>query len=136
VISPTLESLRLFVHVLAASVWVGGQIVLGGLVPTLRRTAPDAVKSVARAFARVSWPAFAVLVVTGIWNIMSISMTEQSSEYQATVMAHVGLAVVTGIAAAAHSIGRSKLAIALGGALGLIASLGALYVGVLISSID
>ena len=134
-LSPSIETLRLTLHVLAASVWVGGQIVLGGLVPTLRRTAPDAVKSVARAFARVSWPAFAVLVVTGIWNIMSISMTEQSSDYQATVMAHVGLAVVTGVAVAAHSISRSKLVIALGGAIGLFASLAALYVGVLISSI-
>ena len=135
-LTPTAETLRLTVHVLAATVWVGGQIVLGGLVPTLRRTAPDAVKPVARAFARVSWPAFAVLMVTGIWNIMSISMTEQSSDYQATVMAHVGLAVVTGIAAAVHSIGRSKLAIALGGALGLLTSLGALYLGVLITTID
>lgn len=134
--TPTAETVRLTIHVLAATVWVGGQIVLGGLVPTLRRTAPDAVKSVARAFARVSWPAFAVLVVTGIWNIMAISMTEQSSDYQATVMAHVGLAVVTGIAAAVHSIGRSKLAIALGGALGLLTSLGALYLGVLITTID
>ena len=134
--TPTAETLRLAVHVLAATVWVGGQIVLGGLVPTLRRTAPDAVKPVARAFARVSWPAFAVLMVTGIWNIMSISMTEQSSDYQATVMAHVGLAVVTGIAAAVYSIGRSKLAIALGGALGLLTSLGALYLGVLITTID
>ena len=35
-ISPTLESLRLFLHVLAASVWVGGQLVLGALVPRLR----------------------------------------------------------------------------------------------------
>lgn len=134
--TPTAETVRLTIHVLAATVWVGGQIVLGGLVPTLRRTAPDAVKPVARAFARVSWPAFAVLVVTGIWNIMAISMTEQSSDYQATVMAHVGLAVVTGIAATVHSIGRSKLAIALGGALGLLASLGALYLGVLITTID
>lgn len=134
--TPTAETVRLTIHVLAATVWVGGQIVLGGLVPTLRRTAPDAVKPVARAFARVSWPAFAVLVVTGIWNIMAISMTEQSSDYQATVMAHVGLAVVTGIAAAVHSIGRSKLAIALGGALGLLTSLGALYLGVLITTID
>ena len=134
--TPTAETVRLTIHVLAATVWVGGQIVLGGLVPTLRRTAPDAVKPVARAFARVSWPAFAVLVVTGIWNIMAISMTEQSSEYQSTVMAHVGLAVITGIAAAAHSIGRSRLAIALGGALGLLTSLGALYLGVLITTID
>ena len=32
-LSPTLDTVRLFVHVLAASVWVGGQIALGGIVP-------------------------------------------------------------------------------------------------------
>jgi putative copper export protein len=37
-ISPTLDSLRIFLHLLAAAVWVGGQIVLGGLVPKLRKT--------------------------------------------------------------------------------------------------
>jgi putative copper export protein len=39
-LSPTAESIRLFLHVLAASVWVGGQIVLGGLVPKLRQVSP------------------------------------------------------------------------------------------------
>ena len=135
-LSPTSETIRLTIHVLAASVWVGGQIVLGGLVPTIRRTAPDAVKGVAGAFARVSWPAFAVLVVTGMWNLMSLSMSEQSSDYQITVMTHITLAVVTGVAAAIHSVGRSKMALALGGAIGLLAAVGALYVGVLISSVD
>ncbi len=31
-----LETLRLFLHVLAATVWVGGQITLAALVPALR----------------------------------------------------------------------------------------------------
>ena len=37
-----MDHFRLFVHVLAASVWVGGQIVLAGLVPTLRSIGDDA----------------------------------------------------------------------------------------------
>ena len=135
-LSPSAESVRLTVHVLAAAVWVGGQIVLGGIVPTLRRTAPDAVRPVARAFARVSWPAFGVVVLTGIWNITALSLGGQSSDYQTTAMVHVLLAVVTGISAAGHSLGRSKVAIALGGAIGLLSAIAALYVGVLLSSVD
>ena len=52
-ISPTLDSLRIFLHILAASVWVGGQIVLGGLVPSVRKSNPEALKPIANAFGRV-----------------------------------------------------------------------------------
>jgi len=31
---------RLFLHILAASVWVGGQIVMAGILPTTRRLEP------------------------------------------------------------------------------------------------
>jgi len=35
-------AIRLFLHVLGATVWVGGQLTLAGLVPGLRRVSPDA----------------------------------------------------------------------------------------------
>jgi putative copper export protein len=59
---------RLSLHVLAAAVWVGGQFVLGGLIPTVRDLGEGATQKVARAFARLSWPAFGVLLATGVWN--------------------------------------------------------------------
>ena len=64
------DELRVFLHVLAATVWVGGQLVLAGLVPALRRLGPDAPRVVAGQFNRIAWPAFAVLVATGIWNVL------------------------------------------------------------------
>ena len=66
------ELLRLFLHVTAASVWVGGQLVLAALVPALRRVSPEAPGVAARAFNRVAWPAFGVLLVTGVWNAYAI----------------------------------------------------------------
>ncbi len=54
-----MDAFRLFLHVLAASVWVGGQIVLAGLVPTVRGFGEDATRQVARAFNRIAWPAYA-----------------------------------------------------------------------------
>ena len=59
-LSPTTESVRLFLHVVAASVWVGGQIVLAGLVPQLRRSHPEAVTAIANGFGKIAWPAYVV----------------------------------------------------------------------------
>jgi putative copper export protein len=131
-ISPTLDTLRLFLHVLAASVWVGGQIVLGGLVPRLRAAHPESLKTAANGFARVAWPAYGVTVVTGIWNILEVSVSDTNTDYQVTLFVHVLLAVATAIFAAVHSLGRGKLALAIGGALGLLTGLGAMFVGLLL----
>lgn len=131
-ISPDLDSLRLFLHVLAASIWVGGQIVLGALVPRLRAIHPDNGKALARGFARAAWPAFGLAVVTGIWSILDEPISDLSTEYRATLALHVVLAVLAGSSAAVHSFGRSKIALALGGAIGLLSSVGALFLGILL----
>ena len=82
----SIDTIRIFVHVLAASVWVGGQIVLGALVPTLRRMGGDAPKQAAQAFNRVAWPAFGVAVVTGVWNLNEIGIEDTSSGYQVALL--------------------------------------------------
>ncbi len=69
------DEVRLFLHLLAASIWVGGQLVLAGLVHPLRALSPDAPAAAANAFARIAWPAYAVLVLTGIWNIAAVDGT-------------------------------------------------------------
>lgn len=133
-LSPTMQTLRLFLHVLAASVWVGGQIVLAGLVPSLRRSFPDATSVVAKAFARVAWPAFAVIVLTGLWNIAEIDVTNTSTSYQITLFVKIALAMLSGAAAAVHQVGQTKIALAVGGALGLLAALGAMFCGYLLNT--
>ena len=133
-LSPTADTIRLFVHVLAASVWVGGQIVLAGLVPSLRRVHPDAVKVAAKAYARVAWPAFAIVIVTGLWNLTDIDVTSTTTTYQITLFVKISLAVTSGAAAAIHQIGRSKVALAVGGAVGLLAALGAMFCGYLLTT--
>lgn len=66
------ELIRLFLHITAATIWVGGQLVLAALVPSLRGISPQAPAIAARAFARIAWPAFAVLIVTGAWNAWAV----------------------------------------------------------------
>ena len=68
-LSDGLGGFRLILHVLAATVWVGGQFTVAGLLPTIRTLGEEAPKKVARAFGRLLWPAYGVLVVTGFWNI-------------------------------------------------------------------
>ena len=133
-LSPTADSVRLFLHVLGASIWVGGQIVLSGLVPKLRKVAPESLKVAANAYARIAWPAFAVVFVTGMWNILDIKVGDMSTDYQVTMFVHVLLAMATAIFAVIHSVGKTKLALALGGAFGLLTSLGAMFVGIMLQT--
>ena len=114
--------------------WVGGQIALAGVVPTVRRVAPDATKAVARAFARVAWPAFALVVLTGIWNLSEVDIADTGTTYQVTLFVKLVLVFASGAAAAIHSVGHSKLALALGGAIGLLAGLGAMFCGYLLTT--
>ncbi len=76
----------------------------------------------AQGFARVAWPAFGVTVLTGMWNLMAVDITAMSSAYQATVLLHIAVAIVAGIFVAIHSAGKSTLSIAVGGAVGALAS--------------
>jgi putative copper export protein len=133
-LSPTLDTLRIALHVLGAAVWVGGQIALAGVVPSLRRVAPEATRVVARAFARVAWPAFALVTVTGLWSLAEVDVANTSTSYQVTVLVKIVLAIGSGAAAAVHAVGRTKVALAVGGAVGLLGALGALFLGVLLTT--
>jgi putative copper export protein len=131
-LSPSVATIRIFLHVIAASVWVGGQITLAGLVPALRRSHPAAVKTAAQAFARVAWPAFGFTVLTGVWNLMAVDITTASSAYQATVLLKIAVAIASGVFAAVHQFGQTKVALAVGGALGALTAIAAMFLGVLL----
>ena len=129
VLPVTDDTIRVFLHVLAATVWVGGQLTLAGLVPGLRSLGEDAPRTVARRFNRIAWPAFAVLVATGIWNVLVLE-PDWDSDYGVTVMVKVLVVTLSGISAAVHSAARSKAALAAFGALSGVTALGALFLGV------
>jgi putative copper export protein len=133
-LTPTLDTLRLFLHVLGASVWVGGQIVVGAIVPALRRDYPGATKIVARAFARVAWPAFALAVVTGMWSMMDVDLTNSSTSYQIDLFVKIVLVGLAAAMAVIHQFGRSTAALAIGGALGLLFSVAAMFFGFVLTT--
>jgi putative copper export protein len=123
-----LDTIRLFLHVLAASVWVGGQLVLAGLVPALRRLGPDAPRTVARRFNVIAWPAFWLAVATGVWNVAVVG-----DEGGGVLVAKLVAVVASGVAAWAHAHARSTRGVAVWGALTGLAALAALLLGVMLA---
>lgn len=134
-ISPTLDSIRTFIHLVAVMIWVGGQIVLAALVPKVRGVAPQAMTTMARGFASVAWPAMIVIVFSGVWGLADTDFTNRSSQYIVTFGLKMLLVAATIIATIIHSAGTTKMAKALGGAVGLLASVFAAYAGVLMSHV-
>jgi putative copper export protein len=135
VIQPTLNALRTFLHILAVCVWLGGQIVLAGTVPKLRKTNPEALSDIAKGFAVIAWPAMILMVFTGAWGLAETDTADQSSAYMVTFGIKMLLVATAIIATVIHSNGTSKIAKGLGGAIGLLATLFAAYCGVLLAHV-
>ncbi len=132
-ISPSLESIRVFFHILAAGVWVGGQIVVAGVVPGLRKTSgSEGTKSLANGFANVAWPAFALALITGMWALFD-RPDPSPTGYSITFGIKFLLYIAAGAAAVAHARSTKRPVIAVTGALGLIFSLAVLYLGTLLA---
>lgn len=123
-----LEVVQLTLHVLAATVWVGGQIVLQALVGPLRRAAPAAIAPAARAFAWVAWPAFAVLILTG--GSMLAGFGDESDAYKTTLIIKLVLVLVSGIGAALHTFLKNPALKGFSAAVGLVSALGVVLLGV------
>jgi putative copper export protein len=131
-ISASWDSVRLFLHVLAATVWVGGQLTLAALVPALRAAGAEVPRAAARAFNRVAWPAFVVLVVTGIWNIHAVREDDHGN-YRTTLVVKLVVVAASGLTAWLHSRAATKTGLAVFGALTAATALGALFLGVLLA---
>ena len=132
-LSPTLDTVRVFLHVLAATVWVGGQITLLVLLPTVREIGGDAPKLTARAYNRAAWVAYGVLVVTGIWNLLEVDLGATTTAYHATLGIKLVVVAISGIGAFMHSTTPDRRMLALWGAVGGVAALLALLLGVLVA---
>jgi putative copper export protein len=134
VLAVSWDTVRLFLHVLAATIWVGGQLTLAALVPVLRRFGSGALSAAARRFNQVAWTAFGVLIVTGIWNIVAVrSQIDHSASYRTTLIVKLVVVAVSGVAAALHIRSRTPRSRAIFGALTGLSALAALFLGVLLA---
>lgn len=130
----SLGTIRLFLHILAATVWVGGQLTLAALVPALRRFGAEVPQTAARRFNQVAWVAFGILIVTGVWNITAVShQVSHSASYRTTLIVKLVVVAISGVTALLHARSKSTAGLAVFGALTGISALLALFLGVLLS---
>jgi putative copper export protein len=134
VLPVTVDAVRLFLHVLAATVWVGGQLTLAALVPVVRRAGADVPRSVARQFNRIAWPAFAVLVATGVWNVFADhDELHHDSDFRITLWVKLALVVLSGLSAYLHTRAKTKAGLAIWGAGTGVFALAALFFGLVLA---
>lgn len=127
-----LDAIRVFLHVLAATVWVGGQFTLAALVPVLRSAGRDLTRAVARRFNTLAWSAFAVLIATGAWNIVA-ERARIHGAYEVTLVVKVTVVLISGAAAWFHAKSRTPRGLAVSGALTALSAVAALLIGVVLA---
>src|SRR5262249_2258616 len=84
-LSVSWDTTRLFRPVLAAPARGGGTIPLAARAPVWRMPGADLPRAAARRFNQVAWPAFAVLIVTGIWNVIAVR-SQVTGGYETTLV--------------------------------------------------
>jgi putative copper export protein len=132
-LASAIDSIRLGLHVLGASIWVGGQFTLAALVPILRKHNPELPKIIARAFNKIGWSAWALLLITGFWNMLKIPKTGVPTNYHAVLGAKMTVVFLSGVAAYVHTRSNSRKSIAIWGSLSGLFALSAMYLGVLLA---
>ncbi len=94
-----LPFLNVWLHILAAVIWVGGMLFLSLIaVPVLRRIeAPlmrrDLFRAMAQRFRRLVWICIAVLIPTGIVNVVYYGNRAADSPYMKVLYIKLGLVV-------------------------------------------
>ena len=125
----TLDTVRTFLHLLGVAGWIGGQILMLGLLGVLRSLGPDAPRVAAIRFGKVAWPCFALAVTTGVWSLAEVGLSNRSDDYLATMLVKLFLVGTSGAAAAVHAATRSPGLRGVSGGIGFLAALGALLAG-------
>lgn len=118
-----------YVHILGATVWIGGLIVVAALVPAVRKATTDreVIRAIARRFGVVSWIALGTLVLTGAWMAAD-------RVWDTVLITKVSLVVVSAALAGWHTMAAKRQSPALRGAIqGVILILALVILGLAIN---
>ncbi|MEE9533114.1 MAG: hypothetical protein V3W06_01745 [Acidimicrobiia bacterium] len=101
-----------YIHLLSATVWVGGLVVLGGLVPAVRKVTNDrsVIQALAKRFGVMSWTALGLLVLTGTLMVFDRVWT-------GTLITKIGLVMLSALLAVWHTMAAREQSPAVRGAI-------------------
>ncbi len=89
-----LRKLVLFIHLVAAVVWIGGILFLAMILPYVRRlnlpNSAQTLRVMGLRFRDISWAAVGVLVVTGFGNLYFLNAFDDLARYLAANSTLVG----------------------------------------------
>ena len=97
----SIDTTRNFLHLLGVIVWIGGQILVGAIMPMAKKFGPDAPQKIAIRFGKVAWPAYALAIITGLWSLGS-EWSDSSSGWKLIIFVKLGVVALTGITAYMH----------------------------------
>jgi len=130
----SLDTFRNVLHVLAVTVWLGGQIVMLSLLPVLRAAGVEGLPAqAARAFQRVAWPAFGIVFITGMWNLFEVELDNAETSWNVVFGIKFLFVLISGAAAWIHAKSTKPAIKGMTGAIGFIAALAAFILGFAIS---
>ena len=128
-----LAVVRLSLHVLAATIWVGGQFVVAGLLPTVRGLGDTAPRKVAQAFGRLSWPAYWALIATGVWNYVAVDHAHATNGWNAVFGVKMVFVIAAGVGTYLHTKASTPKARGIYAGVASLASVAALVAGIAIA---
>lgn len=105
---------------------------LAALVPVLRAKDPSLPKAAANAYNRIAWPAYWVLVATGVWNVMA-EQAEAPTGWSTVLALKVAVVALSGVAAFLHTRATTTQGLALWGALSGLSALSAVFIGIVLA---
>lgn len=94
-----LPFLIIWLHILAAVIWIGGMLFLSIIAaPILRQVTPpllrhDLFRAMARRFRALGWACIGILILTGIGNVVYHGEMLQGSPYQKVLHIKLGLVI-------------------------------------------
>ncbi len=92
---------------------------------------PTRARAVARRFNLLAWPTFALVVATGIWNVLAID-PDWGSSYGTTLIVKIVVVVISGVSAFLHTRVKSRRGLAVFGALSGLSAVAALFLGIML----
>jgi putative copper export protein len=99
-------TVALWLHIVAACIWIGGQVTVAAIIPMLRDQR-DLARRVGRRYQAIAWPAFAVLIVTGLLNVANAGLRWSllfDSPAGRTLVIKLAFVALSGVAAGVHVV--------------------------------